>query len=660
MPAGRNTKASSLRWWVRGLAGLVIAAWSLLLIAWLALHWAILPHIEQWRGTIETRASQALGVPVRIGSITVRSSGWVPALELRDVTLMDAQQRPALSLPRVAAALSPGSLLALELRFEQLLVDGAHLEVRRDRTGRIFVAGLEFSAPAGADDGSAADWLFKQHELVIRGGSLRWTDEQRAAPPLALSDLQLMVRNSLRHHDIRLDATPSAEWGERFTLVGRFTQPLLARSGDWRRWSGNAYANLPRADLRELRQHVALPFELSEGDGALRAWFELDAGRPRAATVDLALRAVSLRLASTVDVLTVEQVEARLIAQHGDSGTALSVRNLEFRTADGMRWPRGDVDLAWRQREGHAASGGEFTAQRLDVSQMAQVASRIPLGDALRHLLAELKPQGVVSDLSLRWDGAIDAPDRYQAKGLLSGLSLAARPSAQAHAVGRPGLRNATLKLSATEAGGEAQISLNGGAVELPGVFEDPVLALDQLNASLLWKIEPSKDAPAKLTVQVKDARFSNPDAQGELAATWTTGAGSDVARGGRFPGQLDLSGKLSKAVAARTGRYLPLGIPEAPRRYVERAVRGGTLANASFRVKGDLWDFPFYNARSAKDGEFRIAAKVDDVSFAMAGVDRRQWRAGHRQSGAGVPQRHGAARRRRMERRAGRHTQPC
>ena len=257
VPAGRSAKASKLRWVMRALIGLVLAAWSLLLIAWLALHWGILPHIEQWRGAIETRASRALGVPVRIGSITVRSSGWVPALELRDVSLLDAQLRPALSLPHVAAAISPGSLLALELRFEQLLIDGAQLEVRRDREGRIFVAGLDFSAPAGGDDGAGADWLFKQHEVVIRGGSLHWTDEQRAAPPLVLSDVQLVVRNSLLHHHLRFDATPSAEWGERFTLQGRFSQPLLARSAPSPSLSSKGRSMWRRSARRSARGRLA-------------------------------------------------------------------------------------------------------------------------------------------------------------------------------------------------------------------------------------------------------------------------------------------------------------------------------------------------------------------------------------------------------------------
>ena len=81
-----------LRTLMRLLLWLVIVAWSLVLVAWLTLHWGILPHIEQWRIPIETRASRALGVPVRIGAITVHSSGWVPAFELRDVTLLDARK----------------------------------------------------------------------------------------------------------------------------------------------------------------------------------------------------------------------------------------------------------------------------------------------------------------------------------------------------------------------------------------------------------------------------------------------------------------------------------------------------------------------------------------------------------------------------------------
>jgi uncharacterized protein (TIGR02099 family) len=609
--------ASPWRWLARRLVWLLLAAWTVLLLAWLTLHWGILPRIEQWRGPIELRASQALGVPVRIGGIAVRSSGWVPSFELRDVALLGADQRPALLLPRVAAAVSLRSLLSRQPHFEQLLIEGAQLEVRRDALGRIFVAGLEMAGTGG--DGSAADWFFSQREFAITGGSVRWTDETRLAPTLQLRDVQLVVRNGLRQHSLRIDATPDEAWGDRFTLRGRFTQPLLARPGDWRRWSGTAYAELPRADVRELRRHVELPFELSEGDGALRGWVDLEGGRPRAATVDVALRAVSLRLATAVEPLTVEQLQGRVIARSDAQGGSIGVQRLGFVTGDGVRWPAGDLQFTWRQREGQAFEGGEFSAQQLDLGLMAQIAGRVPLGEALRRLLAEVNPQGQASGLSLRWDGAIDAPHRYTARGLLTGLSLSSLPSAEPHAVGRPGLRNATLQLSATEAGGQAQLGIDRGAVELPGVFDDPLLPLERFSAQLAWTIERAAggSAPPRVSVQLRQAKFANADAQGEFEARWSTGPGEGQGKGGRLPGLLELDGKIGRASALRVARYLPLGIPEETRTYLGRAIRGGTLASATFRVKGDLWDFPFYAARSAAEGEFRVAARAEDVSFA-------------------------------------------
>ena len=148
-----------LRTLLRFVLGLLFVASSLVLTAWLTLHWGILPRIEQWRPQIEAQASAALGVPVRIGHISASSSGWVPSFELHEVTLLDAQQRPALQLPRVVASISPQSVLAFELRFEQLLIEGAQLEIRRNAAGRVFVAGLDIgwatrkrkAAEAGVD-----------------------------------------------------------------------------------------------------------------------------------------------------------------------------------------------------------------------------------------------------------------------------------------------------------------------------------------------------------------------------------------------------------------------------------------------------------------------------------------------------------------------------
>ncbi|HZV93871.1 MAG TPA: DUF3971 domain-containing protein, partial [Caldimonas sp.] len=606
----------------RILLGLVGTAWAILFVGWLSLHWLILPHIEQWRAPIEARASRMLGAPVRIGAIEVRSSGWVPSIDLRDVRILDAQQRVALSLAHVTAAFSTHSLLVLEPRFEQLLIESPTLDVRRDAAGHIRVAGFDFgSSKMSADDGgAAADWFFKQHEFVIRNGTVRWIDEARQAPPLVLSGVDIVVRNGLRSHAMRIDATPPVEWGDRFRVRGRFEQPLFARAGDWRRWQGTVYAELPRADVRELRQHVELPFELSEGDGALRGWFDISQGRPRAATVDVSLRAVTLRLDKTVEPLQFAQIEGRIGARKSGERTSVDVHGFGFVTGDGIRWPRGDLDVSWHQTEGGDVDGGDFAADRLDLGVMAGIASRVPLGAALRNLLADLHPQGIITGLKTRWDGPLDAPVHYHVAGNLSGLSLSAHAAATADAIGRPGLSNATIGLVADETGGQARIAVKDGILDVPGVFADPALPLARLDSHLTWTIDPGRSAgeAPRITVKVDSAQFANADAQGDLTATWRTGAGSSsgMAHGDRYPGRLDLEGRLTNAQAIRTVRYLPLGLPDSVRDYVGRAVRGGTIPSATFRVRGDLADFPFHGARSAGDSEFHIAAKVDNLTF--------------------------------------------
>jgi uncharacterized protein (TIGR02099 family) len=620
------SRGSLWRWSTRALrllVGMLLLLWSLLLVAWLTLHWGILPRIDEWRPRIEAMASRALGAPVRIGAIQVRSGGWIPAAELYDVVLQDRRGREALRLPRVHAALSVPSLMALQLRFEQLLIDGAELVVRRDPQGHISIGGLDLAGEMRSDDSGgnrAADWFFEQREFVMRGATLTWIDEQRGAAPLQLADTQVVVRNGLRFHDLRIDATPDAAWGDRFSLRARMHQSLVARAGDWRHWRGTVFADLPHVDVALLRSHVDLPFELREGRGALRAWVEMAEGQPGAATVDLALRDVGLRLSKQVQPLQFEHLSGRLEGEQGAKHARVSARRLSFGTTDGVVWAESQVDASWRfvaRENGETElTAGEFSADRLDLESMASIAARVPLGDALRKGLAELAPRGTVHDLVARWDGPLNEPRQYQVRTRIKGLSLAAG-TATPEAVGRPGWLNADVDLQASDSGGEARLAMADGAMEFPGVFDKPVVPLRRFDAQLAWRIGAPRAQGRAIDLRVKEARFENDDTKGELNGSWRTGEGSGVARGGRYPGVLELHAKLADARATSLARYLPLGLPAGAREYVERALQGGTFSSASVDVKGDLWDFPFHGAKVARDSVFRVAAQAKDVTFA-------------------------------------------
>ena len=606
---------------------LFLALWIGALALWLGLHWLILPRLDDWRPQVQAQASRALGHPVQIGQIVVQSSGWVPAFVLRDVVLRDARGREALRLPQVSAALSVPALLAFKLHFEQLLIEDARLEIRRDAQGRWHVAGLDVdlsqaAGEASVDGSAAADWLFEQPEFVIRGGVLRWVDELRRAAPLQLSDVLLVMRNPGRRHELRLDATPPADWGQRFSLRALARSPLLARAGDWQRWKGALYADLPQVDVNGLRQHVDLPVDLQHGRAALRAWVDWDQALPQALTLEATLREVSVRLAPALQPLAFQQLGGRLVAERSAGGVALAIDRLAFTTGDGQAWAPSRLSVTWRQAQAmvladvampQPVTGGELSADRLDLATLADLAERLPIGRGLRTLLNQLNPEGTVRGLAARWDGPLDAPRSYQAQASVSGLAIAAAPSPEPGGIGRPGWRGADLSLSATQAGGQAELRLIDGAIELPGVFEQATVPLARFAAQLKWRIAPAEPEP-RIDLSLSEVQFQNADGRGSFQAQWHTGPGSGFAKGGRLPGVLALNGTLAELRADRVARYLPLGISPAARHWVQRAVQGGTVRDAGFRVQGDLWDFPFVNRR---DGEFRLAGQLQDVTLA-------------------------------------------
>ncbi|WP_218509582.1 YhdP family protein [Variovorax sp. dw_308] len=605
----------------RWMLGLLIAAWLLFALSVVVLHGWIVPRIGEYRGVLEAQATKAIGVPVRIGAITAVSEGLFPTFELHDVVLHDSLDRQALKLARVVASVSPRSLW--RFNFEQIYIENPEVEVRRDAMGKLHVAGLDMHADTSGDT-RAADWFFSQREFAVRGGTVRWTDETRHAEPLLLTDVSLVVRNSTRRHAMRLDATPPEGWGQRFTLRGQFRQPFLTtHAGKWLTWDGQIYAEFPHMDVARLGAYVSLDARIREANGALRLWADVNDGEVHGGALDLALLHVDAVLSEKLEPLVLSRVTGRLAGDMNDEHLTFSTTDLQFDTADGTRWPGGNLSFERIPAKGRTGSErGVFKADRLDLGALTQIASRLPLDEPTHRALSTHDLRGLLERIDASWQGPLGAPDKYQARGRVSDLAVASQPGEPAPArppaargtnvpaavpTGTPGLRGATVAFDATQAGGTADIAIANGALDFPGVFEEPVVPIDQLTGKVAWKL----DGPAT-QVQVTGLRFSNADTQGEARADWRT---SDPASSrGRYPGVLDLQGQLTKADGTRVFRYLPLVIPKSTRDYVRDSVNKGTASTVDFKVRGDLHDMPF---NDPKQGDFRIVAKVNDVTYA-------------------------------------------
>ncbi|MGB4115643.1 MAG: YhdP family protein [Polaromonas sp.] len=603
---------------------LVLAFWLLFGASWGLLHGWIVPRIEEFRPRIELEASKALGVPVRIGLITARSEGMIPSFELRDVTLTDATGREALRLPRVLAALSPASLWGGG--FEQLVIDQPVLDIRRTLDGKIYVGGLDINqAQTGNND--AADWIFSQPEFAIQGGTLRWTDEQTSAPPLALAQVDAVARNSSRRHSFRIDATPPLEWGDRFSLRGQFRQPLLAKgAGHFADWSGQLYADFSRVgDVSRIKQYVSNTFGVDprSGSGSLRAWADISKGQPSAATLDVALRDVNVQLGKKLEPLALSSVTGRVAGKRLTDGFEFATENLRFNTPDGLQWPGGNLAMTSSGTAGQTEQKNELKADKLDLAAVAQIANRLPLGTATHALLASFAPRGLVETLDARWQIPVKGDLNYSAKGRVSGLEVAALPSqvlrssalratgtaATHQQPGRPGIKNAEIDFDLTQVAGKAKIVINQGHLDLPGVLEDPRVQLDKLSMDTQWKW-----AGDNIDIQMRDIAFAGADAEGTAQASWRSGQTRTGAPDPESLGVLDLKGVLTRGNGARVHRYLPLVLADPVRHYVRDAVVQGEVNDVKFLVKGPVDDIPYADPSK---GDFKISAKVKNGTFA-------------------------------------------
>ncbi|PUE54324.1 YhdP family protein [Limnohabitans parvus] len=612
---------------IRAIAWVLLVLGVLLGMAWGTLHFWIVPRIGDYRPALERLAQQSIGVPVRIGQISAESTGWAPSFELRNIELLDREGQPGLHLPKVVIAISVQSALALKL--EQLVLDAPELDIRLTAEGAWRVAGLDW-APNTRSDGAAADWLFSQREVIVRGGTVRWTNEHRphqplpgllspltqktSTPPtnahtppvaLALRDVDLVLRNSARHHDVRLDATPPQEWGSRFVGMGRFRRSLLSiHPGQWADWTGQVYAHFPEVDVAQLGQHVPLGVDIATGTGSLRLWSDVARGQWTGGLADVNLTGLQTTWASDAQALVLERLSGRLGARVSALGFEVSTQHLAFVSANGVAWPGGNVSLEYTHPEGKNPARGQIQADHLDLFALREVALRMPLPAGLHERLQQQDISGQVGALKWRWQGDWQSPERYDGQVTLEGLSLPP-PTLKVNdkTPQRPGLQGAQAKVSMTQDGGQVTVSMGSdGAVFLPGILDDAEVRVQSLLAEATFKREAGQ-----WRVPQWKLKLANADLQGEWQGKW------QAAANGNGPGTLDLQGQIKQIDASRAHRYLPVTLPVNVRQYVRDAVVKGVYSDVQVKLKGDLARLPFADP---KEGEFRFAGRLRDIEL--------------------------------------------
>ncbi len=613
------------------LAKITIAIYFIFCALFLTARYVVWPHIENYKGEIEQIASKAIGNSVSIAGIRASWDGMNPRLILDGVVVRDKNGRQALTLPGVSATLSWWSIPAVGLRFHQLEIIRPNLDIRRDAEGKVYIAGLLFDS--GSDsDGRGPDWVLSQDEIVIREGRLRWTDELRKAPELALEDVSVVLRNRWRHHRLVLTAKPPASLAAPLDVRADFTHPFFSsRISDVSHWRGVLFADLQNTDLTAWKAYFDYPFEINKGYGSVRAWLTLDHARVLDFTADLSLSNVSARLRKDLEVLNLVEVSGRISASEdydsdqgnethalGANGYAVALTDFTLKTQDGLILPETTITEEFVPGKGETPDKTIIKTKQLNLPTISNFAKYLPLTADQRKMLADFTPSGQLKDFTVEWQGTYPDLVSYNVRGQFVGLSLKAQaPRTARHASGKtpaqaaipgiPGFENLTGRVEANQQGGNFTLVSENVTLHFPGYFSEPAMVFDALKMQASWAF---MEKPQQFQFEVSKVDFLQQGISGSLSGKHTRPLnGQD-----KSAGTIDMSGKLSGFDVKRIGRYLPLQTPDGLRKWLTGALEEGVVQDIQIKLKGDLADFPFVDKHDGKHkGEFIVTTRIEN-----------------------------------------------
>lgn len=538
----------------------------------------VLPNVSDHRETVEALMSRALGQRVTLDAVSGSWRQTRPEFRLEGVRIHDAQDRVGLELPRLEAAFAWRSLLFLEPRFNRIELAGLTLQVRRARDGRFDVGGIPINP--SEPGGDLTSWLLRQGRVHIADASLVWRDEMRAAPPLVLTGVDLLLENSRGEHRLSGRAVPPAALARPVTVEA----DMDARdTTDSRTWNVRVALEVAGVAFPLLQPWLKLPGQPESGWGALRATLSIQAGELQSAGAGVDLRSVALPLTANRPPLQLDQVRGQVLWQREVNSQQLDFRNLRVRFPGKPSSEPFDLGLSWQ------ASARELRVRAFSLAGWQAVLPSLPLDETLRARLARLDPRGRIDLLRLGWQGAHPALDNFIVEARVNGLGVSAQGS-------QPGVMNLTGQFKGDARGGRFAIDTRQFALDLPEVMREPALRFDEFRATGGWQ----KTAQGH-RVSLDKLEFANTDLAGGLRGhyDWIPGT----------PGDIDMEGRLTRVDGRAVWRYFPRKIGQHTVDWARNSVIAAHSDNVRFTLRGELARFPFEQG----DGLFRVEVAVRD-----------------------------------------------
>ena len=383
---------------VSGLLG-AVTRWALALCAvllvllalYVSLGRQLIPLVAEYDAQLEARASQALGVPVRIGSLEGRWSRLAPVLLVHDVLVGEGSAALRLDQVKLVPDLW-GSLLARAVRIEHLELGGVQLSAVEDAAGKWSLKGLAQQQDQPFDVQRTLQQMEQVERLSVLDSQL--TLQPFDHEPMTLTYVGLSLRTGADRQ--RLDLRLHLPDGQPLAL----NVQAQVRAEQWRQGSAQAYLNLPQSDWAQwLPSRYTQRWKLDQLKAGGEFWLDWANADIQRAVVQLDAPAFKGAYAERKPY-AIADLKVHAWMQRDADGLAVNAGTVAM-SLDGKPW---QTHLALQQRAaGSSDEQWHVQADRLDLTPITPLLDAlVPLPAQVASIVDGLNVTGVLRNVSLR------------------------------------------------------------------------------------------------------------------------------------------------------------------------------------------------------------------------------------------------------------------
>ncbi|VVN55264.1 hypothetical protein PS687_01887 [Pseudomonas fluorescens] len=547
---------AALTRWGLGLCALLLV----LAAVYVSLGRELTPLVAEYRAEVEAKAQAAVGIPLHIGSLEGRWSGFAPVLLAHDVMVGEGSSALRLDQVEVVPAIWD-SLMAREVRLSHLQVSGLQLSAKEDKDGHWALQGL----PVQDDQPLDPQQLLKRMQMVKRVSLLdsQVTLQPFDQAPVTLTYVGLSLHTGTTRQ--RLDARLTLPDGQPLALSLR----SRIRASQWKDAEIQAYLSLPQSDWAKwIPAKLTQQWTLSQFKAGGEFWLNWSKGTVQSAVVRLNSPQVKGRYAERKPV-HIENFALTAYLQRSDTGLKILFDSLAMNLGE-TRW-ESRLQLQQTLATDKAQEVWKLQADRLDLTPITPLLNALaPLPEGFAKTIEHLKATGLLRNV------LVDFRPQDSTDQKVSFAANLERVGFDAY-FGAPAARNVSGSISGDLGGGELRMDSKDFSLHLDPIFAKPWQYL-QANARLTWKLD--KEGFTLIAPYIKVL-----GEEGKIAADFLIRLHFDHSQ----EDYMDLRVGMVDGDGRFTSKYLPAVLSPALDEWLRTAILKGAVDQGFFQYQGSL-----------------------------------------------------------------------